>query len=226
MDTPESRKVRDLVYETFAAEGRAPSVAELARRTRSTAEAVQGILDDLAEAHALVLTPDGDAVRMAHPFTSAPMAFTVTPLDGLDDRRWWGGCAWDSFGISAALHLDVRVDTACPRCGAPISFQTGPAIPPPPGLAIRFPRPAQEWWNDVVGTCTLIRMFCDRRHAEQWTSNNTPGHGYIADATTVWRLATPWYGDRLDPQFQPHTREYNQGLLDECGLTGPFWKLP
>jgi hypothetical protein len=226
VSTPDSQRVRALVYETFASEGRAPSLAELARRTHSTVEAVQGVLYDLAEAHALVLTPDGDAVRMAHPFTSAPMAFVVTPLDGHDDRRWWGGCAWDSFGISAALQLDVRIDTACPRCGAPIAFPTGPEIPPPAELAVWFPWPARKWWDDVVGTCTMIRMFCDRGHAEQWTTDNAPGSGYIADATTVRRLAGPWYGDRLDPEFRPHSREHNQGLLDECGLTGPFWQLP
>ncbi|MGW4799841.1 organomercurial lyase [Nonomuraea sp. NPDC004297] len=226
MNTPESRKVRDLVYETFASEGRAPSMAELARRTGSTVETVHGILHDLAAAHALVLTPDGDAVRMAHPFTSAPMAFVVTPLDGHDDRRWWGGCAWDSFGISAALDLDVRIDTACPHCGTAISFTSGPDTPPPAGITVRFPRPAEEWWNDVVGTCTMIRAFCDRDHAEQWTTAHAPGTGYLADAPTVWRLAGPWYGDRLAPDFQPHSREHNQKLLDRCALTGPFWHLP
>ncbi|WP_242902216.1 alkylmercury lyase family protein [Actinomadura terrae] len=226
MKTPESRKVRDLVYETFASEGCAPSVAELARATRNSIEETQKILHDLAEVHALVLTADGDAVRMAHPFTSAPMAFVVTPLDGHDDRRWWGGCAWDSFGISAALKLDVRIDTACPQCGTPISYQTGPQLPPPADLAVRFPWPADQWWNDVVSTCTMIRTFCDRAHAEQWTADNAPGTGYIAEAATVWRLADPWYGDRLDPTFQPHTREHNQRLLNECGLTGPFWQLP
>ncbi|MBT2208056.1 alkylmercury lyase family protein [Actinomadura sp. NEAU-AAG7] len=226
MNTPDSRRVRDLVYETLASEGRAPSVAELARRTRSTTEATQKILHELAEAHALVLTADGDAVRMAHPFTAAPMAFVVTPLDGHDDRRWWGGCAWDSFGISAALDLDVRIDTACPQCGTPIAYQAGPRLPPPAELAVRFPRPAGEWWDDVVATCTMIRTFCDRGHAERWTADNAPGGGYIAEAATVWRLAGPWYGDRLDSEFQPHSREHNQRLLDECGLTGPFWRLP
>ncbi|MEU9841754.1 alkylmercury lyase family protein [Actinomadura sp. NPDC048032] len=226
MVTPDAWAVRDLVYGTFAAEGRAPSVGELARRTGSTAEAVQGILGDLADAHALVLTPEGDAVRMAHPFTAAPMAFVVTPVDGHDDRRWWGGCAWDSFGISAALCLDVRIDTACPQCGSRISFESSLGTPPPAELAVRFPRPAEQWWDDVVATCTMIRMFCDRGHAEQWTAGNAPGNGYIADATTVWRLAGPWYGDRLDPDFQPHSREHNQALLEGCGLTGSFWHLP
>lgn len=218
--------MRSLVYQTFVSEGRAPSVADLARRTGRSVEEVQRDLHTLADAHALVLTPDGDAVRMAHPFSAAPMAFVVTPRAGHDDRRWWGGCAWDSFGISAALHLDVRVDTVCPQCGAHISFHAGPATPPPLDLAVRFPKPAQHWWDDVVGTCTMIRMFCDRSHAEEWTEDNTPGSGYIAGATTVWQLAGPWYGDRLHPQFQPHSREHNQRLLDECGLTGPFWHLP
>lgn len=35
MQHPESRRVRDLVYETLAGEGRAPSVRELAVRTGS-----------------------------------------------------------------------------------------------------------------------------------------------------------------------------------------------
>ena len=144
MNAPQSRRVRDLVYEMFADQGRAPSVAELARRTLSTVESVQQILDDLADAHALVLAPDRDAVRMAHPFSASPMAFVVTPTDGYDDRRWWGGCAWDSFGISAALHLDVRIDAACPQCGATVSFASGPDKAPPAELAVRFPARQQS----------------------------------------------------------------------------------
>lgn len=226
MSAPESRRVRDLVYETFAAEGRAPSIAELARRTESTPDRVQRLLRELAEAHALVLNTDGDAVRMAHPFTSAPMAFVLTPVDGRDDRRWWGGCAWDSFGISAALNLEVRIDTTCPHCAEHHSFHAGPSTPPPEGLVVRFPRPAAEWWDDVVETCTMIRLFCTRDHAERWTAEQAPGCGYVASAGAVWDLAKVWYGDRLDPDFRPHTRSHNQALLAERGFAGEFWNLP
>jgi hypothetical protein len=45
----------------------------------------------------------GDAVRMAHPFSAAPMGFVVRG----GDRLWWGGCAWDSFGIAAEWWEDV-----------------------------------------------------------------------------------------------------------------------
>lgn len=220
------RRIRDLVYETFVAEGRAPSIGELSRRAGVPREAVAEDLARLADAHALVLSEDGDRIRMAHPFTAAPMAFVVTPQNGLDDRRWWGGCAWDSFGISAAMGLDVRIDTACPHCGAAISTLAGPQQPPSSGLAVRFPRPAAEWWDDVVATCTMIRMFCSRDHAEAWTARHSPGAGYVADAGDVWRLAVPWYGHRVDPGFTPHTREHNQQLLEGVGLTGPFWQLP
>lgn len=218
--------MRDIVYQTLAEEGRAPSVRELARRTDTPVDDVGQALHDLAQAHALVLTADGDAVRMAHPFSAAPMAFVVTPSNGHDDRRWWGGCAWDSFGISAALNLDVRIDTACPHCGNHLSYNAGPNTPPPEKLAVRFPRPAAQWWPDVVATCTMIRTFCNREHAQQWTQENAPDAGYIADAPSVWQLAQPWYGDRLQPDFEPHSREHNQALLDSCGLTGPFWHLP
>lgn len=226
MHTPESRRVRDVVFDIFASEGRAPSIGELARLTETSVSNVSRILHQLADSHALVLAIDGDAIRMAHPFTAAPMAFVVSPRDGHDDRRWWGGCAWDSFGISAALHLEVRIDTACPRCGAHIVVNAGPDTVPDRTLAVRFPKRAAEWWDDVVGTCTMIRMFCNRLHAEQWTKDHAEGLGYIADAETVWRLATPWYGDRLHPDFQPHSREHNQQLLKKVGLTGQFWELP
>ena len=88
MENPVSRHLRDLVFDTLAAEGRAPSIAELARLTDGTEREVRDHLHTLADEHALVLTPDGDAVRMAHPFSAAPMAFVVTPADGFDDRRW------------------------------------------------------------------------------------------------------------------------------------------
>ncbi|KAK7606463.1 hypothetical protein BKA81DRAFT_410773 [Phyllosticta paracitricarpa] len=126
----------------------------------------------------------------------------------------------------AALHFDVRIDTAGPFCAAHISVETGPATPPPEQLAVRFPRPAAEWWSDVVGTCNMIRMYRNRKHTEQWTREHAPGAGHIAPATAVWKLAGPWYGDRIHPDFQPHTREHNQKLLNDVGFSGLFWKLP
>jgi hypothetical protein len=38
-------------------------------------------------------------------------------------------------------------------------------------------------------------------------------------------LAEEWWGDRLAPDWRPHTFEQNQAILDRLGLTGDFWRL-
>ena len=50
--------------------------------------------------------------------------------------------------------------------------------------------------------------------------------GALVDLPTLRRLARRWYGDRLDPNWRPRTREQSQAVLDEVGLTGAFWRLP
>jgi hypothetical protein len=213
------------VYSTFAAEGRAPSLGELTAVLGLDGEATRGLLNDLHERHLLVLNATRDAVRMAHPFSAAPMGFVVTPLDGADDRRWWGGCAWDSFGISAALRLDVLIDTTCPACSRHLRVEAGPDRPPDADLFVRYPRPAREWWSDVVATCSAIRMFCNGAHAEGGMTRTGSG-GRLVRASTVWSLSQPWYGDRLAADYEPHTVDHNQGLLRQHGLEGAFWQLP
>lgn len=41
----------------------------------------------------------------------------------------------------------------------------------------------------------------------------------------MWPLTRAWYGDRLAPDYRPSTVEKLQGLLDDAGLTDPFWSL-
>jgi hypothetical protein len=226
MPVADDEAVRREVYATLRTRGRAPSVHEIALLTGMSDDDVQDSLISLAAAHALVLTPAGDAVRMAHPFSAAPMGFVVAPVDPLDDRLWWGGCAWDSFGMSAAMKLDVVISTRCPQCGAEHRVLAGPERPPAEGLVVRFPSPARQWWDDVVATCSAIRLFCSDDHGRHWSIEHAGGAGEVVAAGTVWRLAGPWYGDRLAPDFRAHTTSYNQQLLTDVGLTGEFWQLP
>ena len=44
--------------------------------------------------------------------------------------------------------------------------------------------------------------------------------------TTLAALAEAWWGDRLAPDWTPHSREQNQAILDGLGLTGEAWTLP
>jgi hypothetical protein len=220
-----ARDIRAEVFATFAREGRPPSPGELSSSLELGGDEVLAGLRELHDAHAIVLTAAGDAVRMAHPFSAWPMNFVVSAPE--DDRLWWGGCAWDSFGIVAALGERLDVQTHCPGCGAELRYGAGPDEPPDrPGLVVRLPRPAAEWWQDVVATCTNIRAFCSREHADSWVARSGSSPGDVVDAEQLWRLALPWYGDRLDSEWAPRPVERSQAILEEEGFTGPFWELP
>jgi hypothetical protein len=218
--------VRRVVYDTLAAEGRAPSVREIARRCGITADDAQRALGELAARHAAVLTADGDAIRMAHPFSAAPMGFVVTAVDPGDARTWWGGCAWDSFGISAAVGVDVQIETRCPGCGTRHGYTAGATLAPVADAVVHFLVPARDWWADVVHTCSHIRVFCDASHVDAWCRDHGQTRGEVVGLDAVWRLAQPWYGDRLATDYAPRPVERSQQLLNDVGLTGDFWQLP
>jgi len=212
--SPTAQSVRHLVYQTFAQQGRAASPAELAGELELDPAQVLDALRELHDRHALVLTPAGDAIRMAHPFSAAPMGFVVRA----DDQFWWGGCAWDSFGITAALDRQLEITTCCAGCGRKIVYVAAPATPPTLDAAVLIPRPAREWWDDVVATCSSIRVYCRR--------TEMPTHAESVPLLTLWQLAQPWYRDRLDPDWTPQPTGARQHLLDDVGLTSPFWRLP
>jgi hypothetical protein len=52
------------------------------------------------------------------------------------------------------------------------------------------------------------------------------GEGEVMSVQQLEALAATWYGDRLDPDWRPRTRDESQRLLAEVGLTGEFWELP
>lgn len=41
----------------------------------------------------------------------------------------------------------------------------------------------------------------------------------------MWPLSIEWYGDRLDPGYQPKPLNQLQAMLTRAGLVGDFWQL-
>lgn len=66
-------------------------------------------------------------------------------------------------------------------------------------------------------------LFRSEGHLDQWLSGRP--RGAAIPVTKLAELAAAWWGSRLDPDWQPRTREQNQAILDRLGLTGPFWNL-
>ena len=92
-------EVRNGTYPTFVELGRAPSAQEVAGAADRTSAEVEAVWRELHRAHALVLNPATNEIRMANPFSAAPTAYRVQAAG----RWWYGNCAWDALGICGAF---------------------------------------------------------------------------------------------------------------------------
>jgi hypothetical protein len=141
-------RLRNLTYRLFVELGRAPSADEATEAAGlARAEVVEG-WRRLHDAHALVLEPDAPRIRMANPFSAVPTPYRVEAAG----RSWYGNCAWDAFGICAALHVDGRVETDCPDCGEPVAVEVRGGRPDDESLLFHCLVPAAHWWDDIVFT--------------------------------------------------------------------------
>jgi hypothetical protein len=132
--------LRNIVYRRFVELGRAPTMAELA----TTEEA----LWRLHERRMVVLEPDRPEIRMAIPFSAVPTPYRVEA----GGRSWFANCAWDAYGILAALGVDGRISSSCPDCGEPIEIDVVDRRPEPADDLFHVLLPARSWWEDIVFT--------------------------------------------------------------------------
>lgn len=139
--------IRNLTYAAFVELGRAPTVGEIAATAGVKRAEAEASWRNLHEAHALVLDDHGE-LRMANPFSAVPTPYTVHA----GGRAWYANCAWDAFGICAALHTDGEVATACPDCGEPIGVALRDQRPDDESLVFHCLVPAAHWWDDIVFT--------------------------------------------------------------------------
>jgi hypothetical protein len=140
--------LRNATYRLFVDRGRAPSPVEVADATGRTIEEVVAGWWRLQDAHAVVLDAAGTSIRMANPFSTVPTAHRV-----LAAGRWWyANCAWDAFGICAALHVDGRIESSCPDCGEPIAVGVEAGLPDRDDLLFHCLVPASAWWDDIAFT--------------------------------------------------------------------------
>jgi hypothetical protein len=136
-------ELRNQTYGAFVELGRAPTASELGDEGQ-----VKAGWRRLHEAHALVLNPATDEIRMANPFSAVPTAYRV-----LARGRWWyANCAWDAFGVLGALHVDGRVESSCPDCGEPYALDVRDRTIEGAELLFHCLVPALHWWDDIVFT--------------------------------------------------------------------------
>ena len=104
----------------------------------------------LGAARALILRPGSSEILSFNPFAAERTEFVVRAAG----RDWSALCAWDAFGIAAALRADGLVLGRCADvCGVPLEVRlAGDAIGALDGVVMQFALPAREWWKDIVFT--------------------------------------------------------------------------
>jgi hypothetical protein len=68
-----------------------------------------------------------------------------------------------------------------------------------------------------------MNLFRSEEHIQRWLGQRDPGA--TIKVAKLSELSHAWWSDRLASDWQPHTREQNQAILDELELTGDFWRL-
>lgn len=68
-------------------------------------------------------------------------------------------------------------------------------------------------------------LFQSGEEIREWCRARGRRPGAIVDLARLARLASAWYGNRLDPDWRPRTLAQSQRLLEQSGLSGPFWRL-
>ncbi len=145
---PDDVEVRNVTYGQIPALGRVPSSADVAAELGTAVGDVRAAWRRLHDAHALVVDAATGEIRMAHPFSAVPTPYRVRAAD----RDWYANCAWDAFGICAALGRDGLIATSCPHCGDAIECAVHDRAPTIPTLLFHCLVPAAAWWDDIVFT--------------------------------------------------------------------------
>ena len=144
------RDVRVTIADCIRERGAVPSLAEVAARVAAAAADVATSFGRLAAARTMILQPGTTEILSFNPFAAGPTGFRVRAAG----REWSALCAWDAFGVAAALNTDGLVLGHCADvCGVPLEVRlAGDAIGALDGVVMQFALPAREWWTDIVFT--------------------------------------------------------------------------
>ena len=144
------REIRITIAECIRERGAVPSLAEVADRVAVPAADVALSFGRLAAARVMILRPGTTEILSFSPFAAGPTDFRVRS----GGREWSALCAWDAFGVAAALRDDGLVLGHCADvCGVPLEVRlAGDAVGALDGVVMQFGLPARDWWKDIVFT--------------------------------------------------------------------------
>src|SRR6266545_5714567 len=137
------------IYETIAKTTKMPTSSEVASAIGSSVAEIEQAFQRLYEKRLLVLEPGNSSqIHMAPPFSGIETQHRVK----IQEKVYFANCAWDAFGIAAALKRDADIESTCADCDEPLTFQIRDETPLPQDCVVHFAVPAAQRWQDIIYT--------------------------------------------------------------------------
>jgi hypothetical protein len=146
-DESATNAVRLAIYRAIERSGSAPGAADVARALGLESAVVEDSFRALADAHIIVLHPGTVEIKWAPPFSAVKTPFLVRA----GRSAWPAPCAWDGFGIPAALDCDAHIEAACAWSGDPVLCGVEHGLAYGDAL-IHLVVPAAHFWDDIAYT--------------------------------------------------------------------------
>ena len=219
------RQVRKYVYGHFVEHSAPPVVEQVMSEFSLSRDQATDALRALQAARHLALVKGTARILMAFPFSAIATPFRVT----IGDRTYFANCAWDAIAFHAMLRRDIRVDSFCHHCAAPIEVEMrdGRAVHVAPGETLVYlALPPKQWWEDIITTCSNTMVFFaspEHRDASALCSSADGGASLTPDQ--IQALSVPLYATRLELDYTRPSREALVEHFASMGLTGDFWAL-
>ena len=140
--------VRAFVYQYLAETTKPPHVDETALCFGLTHEQAASVYESLHQRHALFLQTRTHYILMANPFSGAETSFRVHA----NNKTYFANCAWDSFGIPAALHVDAEIEAECAQSGEKIHLTVHSQDVQNEAGLVHFLVPFKNWYDDLAFT--------------------------------------------------------------------------
>jgi hypothetical protein len=141
-------EIRAFVYQHLAGTTRAPGVDDVASHFDLSRKEAGSAYEELHQRHALYLKPGTHEILMANPFSGVETPFKVRA----NERTYFANCAWDSFGIPAALHADAEIEASCAQSGEPLHLRVSGGQVQGSEALVHFLIPFRDWYDDLTAT--------------------------------------------------------------------------
>jgi hypothetical protein len=224
--TPDEVLIRQFISRSFVEHGFAPRVEEIAEHFKMPQNDTRAALRGIAEKHGIILHPHNDEIWIAHPFSTAPAAFWVEPIESDPNiKGWFCNCAWCALGAASLTKRNVKIVSRLGGEGIPVELRVVNGKLDRNDLVVHLPVPVREMWDNAVYTCSVILIFSNEQEIDSWCERHRIKKGGVMSIQKCYELACDWYGRQLDPDWNRKTAEEVDRYLLSIGVDTNFNEL-